>query len=177
MEKITRFSDILSGMGGALSGIMIAAGTLLVIAEILVRSLFNGTLYITEEYSGYLMSALTFLALGYTLREKGHIRMTFLHNILHGRSRLFLDMICYMAGFIFCTVLTWVTFLFFWDSVVSGTTSMQISETWLAIPQSFLPMGAFMLALQFLAEFFKDFIRFRSGSWQDVTEESRDLGH
>lgn len=177
MEKLTRLSDLLSGLGGAISGIMIVGGTLLVITEIIIRTLFSGTLYITEEYSGYLMSALTFLALGYTLREKGHIRMTFLHNVLHGKSRLILDMACYMAGFIFCAVLTWVTFLFFWDSLVSGTRSMQISETYLAIPQSFLPIGAFILALQFLAEFFKDYVRFRTGSWQDVAEESRNLGH
>jgi TRAP-type C4-dicarboxylate transport system permease small subunit len=177
MEKITRLSDILSGMGGALSGIMIVGGTLLVIAEIIIRTFFSGTLYITEEYSGYLMAALTFMALGYTLREKGHIRMTFLHNVLHGRSRLILDMVCYLAGFVFCSVLTWVTFLFFRDSLMSGTRSMQISETYLAIPQSFLPAGAFMLALQFLAEFLKDLVRFRTGSWKDLAEESRDLGH
>lgn len=177
MEKITRFSDILSGIGGALSGIMIAAGTLLVLSEIVVRSVFNGTLYVTEEYSGYLMAALTFLALGYTLREKGHIRMTFLHNVFQGRSRLILDMICYVIGFAFSAVLTWVTFLFFWDSFVSGTRSMQISETWLAIPQFFLPAGAFLLTLQFLAEFLKDYSRLKTGSWADVQEESKELGH
>jgi len=177
MEKITRLSDFLSAMGGILSGIMIAAGTLLVISEIVIRTFFSGTLYITEEYSGYLMAALTFLALGYTLREKGHIRMTFLHKIFHGRKRIILDMTCYTVGFIFCFVLTWVTFLFFWDSLVSGTRSMQISETWLAIPQSFLPMGALLLTLQFLAEFLKDFARLRDGSWQDVVEESSELGH
>lgn len=123
------------------------------------------------------MCALTFAALGYTLREKAHIRMTFLRTALPERKKLILDMICYAVGFLFCIGLTYVTFVFFWDSVSSGTKSMQISQTPLAIPQFFLPFGAFTLGLQFIGEFLKHYVALRHGSYQEIAEESQELGH
>lgn len=155
MKRLIAFSDKLSDFGGNLSGIMMLIGLVLVVSEILVRGLFSRTLYITEEYTGYLMAGLTYVALGYTLKEKGHIRMTFLLTHLSERGRLVLEMICFAIGFAFSVGLTYVTFMFFWDSLISGSRSMQVSGTPLAIPQFFLPLGAFIMTLQFLAEFLK----------------------
>lgn len=124
----------------------------MILGEILVRTLFHGTLYITEEYSGYLMAALTFFALAFTLKEKAHIRMVFLFSVLRGRARKILEVYAYLVGALFSAVLTGTTFLFFWDSVVNQSRSMQISETYLAIPQAVLPLGSVLLFLQFCAE-------------------------
>lgn len=175
MDRLLRLSDRLSDVGGVLSGAMICAGVCLVAAEIVVRTFFSSTLYITEEYSGYLMAALTFLALGYTLRHKGHIRMTFLHHVLKARSRLVLEMICLAVGFAFLLLLTWVTARFFLDTLASGTQSMQISETPLAIPQFFLPVGAFIMMVQFASEFMRTLAAFRAGEVLEE-EESSELG-
>lgn len=177
MNRLLRFSDRISSLGGALSGIGICLGVLLVVSEIIMRSLFSKTLYITEEYTGYLMAGLTFLALGYTLKDRGHIRMTFLHTALHGRKRILLDMVCFLAGFFFSLLMTWTTSLFFWDSVVYGSRSMQISETYLAIPQFFLPLGSVVFTLQFGAEFLRSLGHFVSGDTEDEGEESATLGH
>lgn len=176
MERIIRFADKLSGLGGILSGIMICCGVILVITEILMRTFFSQTLYITEEYSGYLMAALTFLALGYTLRHKAHIRMTFLRHVISEKRRLQLDMVCFLFGAAFCAMLTWVTFLFFWDSAVSGTKSMQISETPLAVPQFFLPAGSLIMTVQFVAEFLKTFQQLIEGNFEAAEEEPEALG-
>ncbi|MCF7934745.1 MAG: TRAP transporter small permease [Synergistales bacterium] len=170
MNAIIRCIDRISRLGGVLSGILIVLGTLLVSSEIVARTFLGTTLYISAEYAGYCMAALTALALAYTLQEKGHIRMTFLHTALHGRKRLILDLICYGVGFVFCILLTYATWNFFWDSVVSGTKSMGITETYLAIPQSFLFIGAVMLMLQFVAEFFRDLQKLRRGETENVGE-------
>ncbi len=177
MEKVLRWSDRIASLGGALSGIGICLGVLLVTAEIVMRTFFSKTLYITEEYTGYLMTGLTFLALGYTLKEKGHIRMTFLHTALHGKKRLVLDMCCFFAGLVFTLLMTWTTALFFWDSVVFGSRSMQISETYLAVPQFFLPLGSGVFALQFGAEFLRTLARLFGNPEEDLPEEAATLGH
>ncbi len=177
MKKFVLYADKLSLAGGVLSGIMICAGVCLVIGEILARSVFHSTLYVAEEYSGYLMAGLTFAALGYTLRDKGHIRMTFLRSVLSSRGKVILDMICFAVGFLFCIGLTYVTFRFFWDSVSSGSRSMQVSETPLAIPQVFLPLGAFIMLLQFLAESLKSCYALKSKTYAEIPEEAKDLGH
>ena len=71
MNKFVSYADKLSVVGGVLSGIMICGGVCLVIGEILARSVFNSTLYVAEEYSGYLMAGLTFVALDTLCGIKG----------------------------------------------------------------------------------------------------------
>jgi TRAP-type C4-dicarboxylate transport system permease small subunit len=152
MDRFLRVCDNLSRAGGILSGILIIGSLGLILVEILVRTLFHGTLYVTEEYSGYLMAALTSFALAFTLREKAHIRMVFLFSVLKGKARRILEVYAYLVGAVFSAILTLTTFIFFWDSVVNQSRSMQISETYLAIPQAVLPLGAGLLFLQFCAE-------------------------
>ena len=177
MKRFIRFIDRLSLAGGWLSGLMVCLGLALVVTEILTRSIFNSTLYIAEEYSGYMMCGLTFCALAYTLREKGHIRMTFLHKVVEGRPRLLLDLVCFAIGIIFSFGLVYHTSLFFWDSVVTQSQSMQISETYLAVPQFALPVGALLLALQFISEFFKTVLMLKDDTeGLDIISESGDLG-
>lgn len=177
MKRLIRIIDGLSGVIGGLSGVMLCIGLALTSIEIVLRSFFSSTLFITEEYSGYLMCGLTFCGLGYTLREKGHIRMTFLHRLVAGRSRGYLDMICCAAGCIFCACLTGFTGEFFWDSIVTRSQSMQISETYLAIPQFFMPFGALVMTIQFLGEFFKTILVIKGDTGGlAIREEAEDLG-
>lgn len=176
MQRMVKWIDALSGLGGALAGVMLCAGLALIGAEIVLRSFFSHTLFITEEYAGYLMCALTFCALGYTLRDKGHIRMTFLLKVVRGRPRILLDMVCFAVGMAFCAALTWHTGLFFLDSVVSRSQSMQISETYLAIPQIFMPLGALVMTLQFLGEFLRALALLKGVEGIELRQESSDLG-
>ncbi|MGA6924747.1 MAG: TRAP transporter small permease [Desulfosarcina sp.] len=152
MKCLIKWIDALSGLLGGLAGVMLCGGLLLTVAEIVFRTFFHHTLFITEEYAGYLMCGLTFCALSYTLRERGHIRMTFLLKVIKGRGQIYLDIVCFVVGMVFCAGLTVFTAQFFWDSVVSQSQSMQISETYLAVPQFFMPLGAAIMTLQFGCE-------------------------
>jgi TRAP-type C4-dicarboxylate transport system permease small subunit len=177
MKKIINAIDTLSRIGGWSAGILMAIAFLLAIAEIATRSILGGTLYIADEYSGYLMALMTFIGLSYTLKERGHIRMMFLIHVLKGRAKTIYDMICLAVGFLFCLAFTWFTWNFFWDSVVNKSQSMQLSETYLAIPQAFLPLGIILLALQFLAEFLKGVEVLRNDTeGLNILEEADELG-
>ena len=176
MESFVRLSDRLSVVCGVASGVLMVFSTLLVAAEIVARTTFDKTLYITEEYSGYLMAALTCLALAYTLKEKSHIRMTFLHTIAKGQAKVWVELIAFAVGFAFCALLTYTTADFFWDAVVSKSRSMQISQTYLAIPQFFMPFGTFVMMLQFAAEFMRTLMLLRAGRVDEVEAESSMLG-
>lgn len=177
MKKLINLLDGLSGAGGWLAGILMVLALLLVMGEVVIRSAFSGTLYVADEYAGYLMAMLTFAGLAYTLRERGHIRMMFLPHILKGRAHILFNMACFVVGFLFCAALTAYTWEFFWDSVVSQSQSMQISETYLAIPQAFLPLGSLLMTLQFLAEFLKGVTILRQDTeGVRILEEADDLG-
>ncbi len=176
MGKFVGLCDRLSQYCGIFAGIMVLVGLGLVLIEIIIRTLFNMTLYITEEYTGYLMVGITFLALSYTLKEKGHIRLTFLNTILKGKARIVLDIYAFTVGLAVSMVVTVTTAGLFWDSVLSQTRSMQISETYIAIPQFFMPMGALVLTLQFAAELLRSIIKLRSGQVEEQEVESSSLG-
>lgn len=177
MKSLIRGIDRISALTGALAGLMLCVALLMICAEIVLRSVFDRTLYITDEYMGYLMCGLTFCALAYTLREKGHIRMTLLFRLLSERKRQVLNLICAVAGLLFSLYLTYVCAAFFWDSVATRSQSIQISATYLAIPQFFMPLGAFMLSLQFLAELLRGMLILRGDTAGIlVLEESGDAG-
>ncbi len=176
MESFVRFCDRLSGACGVASGFLMVLSTVLVLTEILVRTAFSKTLYITEEYSGYMIAAMTFLALAYTLKDKSHIRMTFLHTIAKGKAKVWVDIFAFAIGLIFCSLLTYTSAELFWDSAITQSRSMQISQTYLAIPQFFMPWGTFVMALQFAAEIARSVLLLRSGHVGDVEAESTLLG-
>lgn len=177
MEKFVRLCSGLSQACGVLAAIMLIIGLVLIIIEIVIRKLFSATLYITEEYTGYIMLAITFLGLSYTLKERGHIRMVFLHSLLKGKARIALDIFAFSAGLAICALITMTTAIFFWDSVVLKSQSMQISGTYLAIPQFLMPLGSLMMALQFAAELGRSILRIRSGRPEEPEVESSALGH
>ena len=176
MESFVRLCDRLSVACGVASGVLMVVSTVLVLVEIFIRTAFSKTLYITEEYSGYLMAAMTFLALAYTLKEKSHIRMTFLHTIAKGKAKVWVDLFAFGVGFAFCAMLTYTCADYFWDSVITNSRSMQISQTYVAIPQFFMPFGTLVMTLQFAAEVIRSILLLRSGHVGDVEAESTLLG-
>jgi len=177
MKKLINLIDNLSGIGGWVAGVLMAIALVISVGEIIFRSFLHSTLYVADEYTGYLMAMLTFMGLAYTLRERGHIRMMFLPHFIKGRAHVIFNMVCFTVGFLFCVGLTWYTWEFFWDSVVNGSQSMQISETYLAIPEVFLPIGSFLMTLQFLAEFLKGIAMLHQDTeGLRILEETDDLG-
>ncbi len=176
MTKLIRLIDKTSFVFGVIAGAMMLIGVLLVLTEIIVRAIFNSTLYITEEYTAYIMVAITFLGLSYTLKEKGHIRMVFLHKFIKGKARNYLDLYAFIVGFIAFSLITITTTNFFLDSLITGSRSMQISKTYLAIPQSLMPLGSFLVSLQLAAEVLKTIIRIQKGEMPEDETNSQELG-
>ena len=98
MKKLIRLIDNLSGFSGWVAGIMIVIAMVLIVAEIIWRTGFSSTLYIVDEYAGYIMTMVTFCGLAYTLRERGHIRMMMLPRFIKGRAHIIFNMGCFADG-------------------------------------------------------------------------------
>lgn len=144
------------------AGCTMLLGVGLIVAEILVRNLLNGTLYITGEYTGYLMVSITFLGLAYTMKEKEHIRITVIHKFIKScKKRLFIDIYANIVGLAMFLVVIIATTNLFWNSLVTESQSGQVSATYLAIPQFALPLGAVLITLQFVSEIIKLILKLR----------------
>jgi len=86
---------------------------------------------------------------------------------------MYLEIYALVVGLIFFIIVTYTTTNFFWDSVVSKTRSMQISSTYIAIPQFFMPLGSFLMTLQFLTEIMRSVLKLRSGEIDTEDEEEQ----
>lgn len=156
VKTLTAFVDTLNGILGWLSGVCIAAASLLILTEIVSRLIWK-SLQVTDEYTGYLMAVSSMLGLGYVEKAHGHIRMDLVDR-LRGRFPKFITALrvwAHLAAAAFAAYLACVGWRVFYLSYLYGSKSMQISETPLVIPQFFLPLGAAVLFLQYLCNLYR----------------------
>ncbi|MDX1539926.1 MAG: TRAP transporter small permease [Geminicoccaceae bacterium] len=134
--------------GIAAARFLVAIGVL-VLTSIITRLLGLSVPGLTN-YAGYCMAASSFLALAYTLRKGGHIRVSILLQHLHGWRRRLAELWCLGVGFLLAA---W----FAWYSVKMVRVSLQISDispgpdaTPLWIPQIAMAAGTTVLAIALL---------------------------
>lgn len=177
MEKFVRIIDRITNVFGVVAGVFMILGVAMIITEIIVRSVFDSTLHITGEYMGYFMVAITFLGLALTLKDKEHIRMVFLHKLVKtGKPRFYLELYSLIVGLVIFVTMTVATTEFFWNSVVTGSQTMQLTHTYLAIPQFGLVLGSLLMSSQFMGEIIRLIIKFRNGELDEEETESQALG-
>lgn len=177
MKTISRIVDKVNDVFGVIAGLFIVASVLMVGIEIIMRSVFNSTIYITQEYSGYFMVAITFFGIAYTLKEKGHIRLNFLHRFIKiGLGRSILEIIVSLVGLAIFIVVLIATTKLFMSSLENGSRSMQITKTYLAIPQSIMPLGALLICLQFISEILKQIVQIKTGEYEPDDTGEGELG-
>jgi TRAP-type C4-dicarboxylate transport system permease small subunit len=157
MKRISTGIEGLSTFLGGASGVCLVIACGLIIAEIANRSFFHATFYIVDEYSGYLMAISSFLGLSFAEKHNGHIRMELIDYLQDRfpKTILLIRQLCYILAALFALYLTMVTWKLFFSSYMGNERSYQVSETLLAIPQAFLPLGSFVLFLQYVVNFLK----------------------
>lgn len=177
MGIIIRTIEKLTGAFGIIAGLFMVLSVVLVMVEIVMRSVFSSTIYITQEYSGYFMVAITFFGLAYTLKEKGHIRLTFLHRFVKvGIGRAILEIIVSIVGLIIFAIILKATWDLFMSSFENKSTSMQLSKTYLAIPQFAMPLGSLLICLQFIADICKQILQIKTGEYETDDNDNAALG-
>lgn len=80
-------------------------------ADAVGRYVFNRPILVAFELTtNYLMIAAVFLAMPFTYREGGNIRVTFLVDRFCGRARLAVDHVVQLVSLLYCAALTVATF-------------------------------------------------------------------
>ena len=147
VNRLLRVVELLSAAGGVLSGVTFTLMTLLILAEILMRTFFGQSTLNASEYSGYTLAAMIYLGLGFSFRQGAHIRITFLRERLKGWTLHLMEITCALAGSVLCVLST----AFMWEMVSTsyqrGATAYTVSETPLWIPQSIVPVSYTHLTL------------------------------
>jgi TRAP-type C4-dicarboxylate transport system permease small subunit len=144
-----RALDAIYDAAGALAALMLVALLLVILAQMGMRwaSLpFPGS----TDYAGYCMAAGSFLALAFTLRHGGHIRVGLVLERLSGPRRLALEIAATAVATGLAAFLAWYSIRLVRLSWRLGDVSQGQDATALWIPQVPMAVGAVLLAVAFL---------------------------
>ena len=143
---ISRFLDGVYRLAAYLAGAMLVFLTLLVLYSIVARLIgtFSGG---ASDMAGYVMATCTFMALPYTFRSHGHIRVSLLVNRLHGSKRRFVELFALGYMSFLTAYLAWYMTRLALDSYEFGERSEGADAILLWIPQTPVAIGAILFAV------------------------------
>lgn len=138
--------DWLFHIAGILSAILLAAIALLTFVQIIGRAL--GYLVSTgTEFAGFCMAASIFLALAWTLRSGGHIRVSLFVGRLGPGARRLVEIWCLGAAALAVGLFAYSALMMTWDSYRFGDVSVGMVPVPLWIPQSAMALGIVLLEI------------------------------
>ena len=149
VRLIERVSVIL---GGHLMGWLLMVLMFMILVEVLTRYILQSPLSIAEEYGGYMLVAITFLGLGYTWKERGHVRVEWVINALSLKVQSWLRLITLIIATVFALIMIKASCDLVSYSYLFGTRSGSWLRTPLIWPQIVLIIGAVLLFIQLIAE-------------------------
>ncbi len=75
LNRLCAFIEKLAYIGGYLSGWLVPLMMMLVVVDVFMRYVMHRPLMIADEFSAYMLVALSFLGFAYTWRQGGHVRI------------------------------------------------------------------------------------------------------
>ncbi|MEB8434411.1 TRAP transporter small permease [Cocleimonas sp. KMM 6892] len=153
-----RFLDTLYLGSGMLAGLFIILITIMILAQIVGRW-FNIIIPSTEDFAGFFLAAATFLALAYTFRMGGHIRITILVHLLKGKVSRFALTATLSVFILMIAYGVYYTAAFVYESWSFD----ELSQGYIAVPLWIPQLGMVIGLLVFLIALIDDLVLLISG--------------
>lgn len=159
MKLYSRFSavfDFITGFFTYVAGVILVGMLLLIIYEIVTRYFLLNPHGWAIEITEYMLQYICFLGTAWLLKRGGHVTLDLLYDRLNPRYQFLLKIIVSSMGVIICLILTWFTA----GSTLDHFQRHELIGT-LDIPRGIilavLPLGFFMLTVEFLRKIFDSF--------------------
>ena len=134
----------------------------MITTEIIARKIFDASIYIAGEYSGYALPIIMALALARITRQKTHLSVEFFVRMLSEKARQVLDFIFSVILFmIYNFVMTYIVYRLFSQSLIDGTHSQEVSHTALWIPQIVIVFGMLVTDLRIIIDLVSSVAQFK----------------
>ncbi len=158
MKFLLKSIDAISENVGKWFSFALYGAMVILLYEVTARYLFNAPTTWVHQTSLSIFGFYYFLAGAYVLRHNAHINMDIIYKRFSLRTRAIIDLITAFVFFAMCITLVWHGSLFALRSI----SILEVDSTPLRAPlypvKIMLPVGAFLLLLQGLAKFTRDFI-------------------
>lgn len=155
IQFIDRLLTGINRAAGALAAVLLVYVFLHIIYEIVLRTFFDDSTFVLDEFVGYAVAAMTFLAAGYALNAGALIRVDLAIGRLRGRARRWAELACLLVSFAMAFFCAWWVGRDTWRHFTRGSVSESIAEVPLWIPTGLVWLGLVFLMLQILACFLR----------------------
>jgi C4-dicarboxylate transporter DctM subunit len=135
---------------GALGGLCVLIVALVVTFDVVMRYFFNKPTEWVLEISIYLVMASAFFGAPLALRDKVHVRVDLLTSRISKDKQALLEVITSVAAMVYCLVLTYEGVVMAFNSYKLGEVSPTTLHVPIFIPQTVIPIGGFLLIVQYL---------------------------
>ncbi|WP_306155181.1 TRAP transporter small permease [Roseovarius sp. MMSF_3281] len=119
-----------------------------IIFEMVLRNVFDRSTFVLDEFVGYAVSALTFLALGEAFRRGELIQVRLFQDHLGAAAQWALQFFGHLAAFCVGTLILWYVGKSVVRNFERGTTSASIAEVPQWIPEGFVLLGIAVFIVQ-----------------------------
>ncbi len=163
MKPIADLIEKISYLGGYFSGWLVPLMMVLVVVEVFWRYVLRQPLMVADEFSAYMLVAVSYLGMAYTWRQGGHVRVTVLVSRLPPRAAGWLRFIGLILVFIFMIELDRVSY-----KMIAYALQINLrSSTWLMFPlfwpQLAVFIGFVLLTFLVVIDIAKTFVKLRAG--------------
>lgn len=144
----SRAIDLISKAASACSALLLIGVLFHIILEIILRNFFATSTFVLDEFVGYAVSGLTFLAMGETFRRGGLISVTLLETFVSPRIWAW---VAVFANLLAVAVGAMLTYYLGRSAVINfmrGSTSGSIADVPQYIPQSIIVIGCAIFLLR-----------------------------
>ncbi|AEA33503.1 TRAP transporter small permease subunit [Hippea maritima] len=157
IERLIGWIDRLSNLFAYLSAFFLIVIIVLIVSNIVLMSLFNKSIMITDEYSAYMFAAFVMFSVSYTLKEGGHIKITVLTSRLPDGVERIAKFLTTTIAFALSIYMFYFSCVMVYQAYVYQMRADTVAQTLLWIPQLCMPIGFFILSLQLISEILKVF--------------------
>ena len=148
--KVTAIFERTLNLLGAFAGVLIAFLMLGVSLDVCMRYFLNRPLFWMIEVTQYAQVFILFLGTAWLLRKEGHVVMDMLISRLGQKSQNLTNVITSILGAIVCFIITWYAARVNWDYFQIDYVYSATLEIPAFLLQAVVPLGAFLLSIQFL---------------------------
>jgi TRAP-type C4-dicarboxylate transport system permease small subunit len=141
LYKIDNYLKNLYQLSGYIAALFLIFVAIFILTGIASR-LFGFYIRGLAEYSGYCMAASSFLALSYTFREKGHIRITLFLEKANKSIKRILELWCLFVATFFSGFLSFYFIKMLVISIDFKERSEGADEIYIWIPQTTVAIGS-----------------------------------
>ncbi len=146
-----RFLDRLYLISGYMAGAFLSLMALLILTQIVARW-FGVIIPSTEDFSGFLLAATSYMALAYTLRSGDLIRVNLFIGHLKGSVRKVIEASVLLIALLLVSYATWYMILLVIESYQFEEVSQGYIPVPLWIPQIPMALGMLILSVALLDE-------------------------